>query len=83
MRDVCQNNTGGVSGRYGSVEHQHGSSGAMMRGVLHARMCGCVKADDDDMQVRMLGRVNSMRQVTDVRVVQIGLWARIRKCVGF
>ena len=30
------------------------------------RMCGCMKADDDDARVRMLGHMNSMGRVTDV-----------------
>ena len=65
MHDVCQDNTGGVSGRYGSVEHWHGSGGAMMCGVMHAQMCGCTKADDDDVWVRMSGCMNSVGWVTD------------------
>ena len=66
MCDVCQNNTRGVSGRYGSVEHQCESGSAMMCGVSCAQMRGCVKADNDNMQVQMLGRMNSVGQVTDM-----------------
>ena len=57
MHDVCQNNTGGVGSGYGSVER--------WCGVSHARMHGHVKADDDNMQVQMLGCMNSMGRVTD------------------
>ena len=52
---MCQDDTGGVSGGYGSVEHQCRSS-TVTRGVMCAQMHGCVMADDDDMWVRMLGR---------------------------
>ena len=65
MCDVCQNDTRGVSSRYGSVKRQHGSSGAMMHGVSHARTHGHVKTDNDDVWVRMLGCVSSVEQVTD------------------
>ena len=62
---MCQDDTGGVSGGYESVEHQHGSGSTMTCGVTHAQMCGHVKADDDDARVQMSGCVNSMGQVTD------------------
>ena len=66
MRDVCQNDTRGVSGRYGSVEHRCGSgSGTVMCGVTHAQMHGHIKVDDDDAWVQMSGCMNSMGQVTD------------------
>ena len=48
--DVCQNDTGGVSGRYGSVECQCGSCGAVTHGVTRAQTHGHVKVDDDDAQ---------------------------------
>ena len=66
MHDVCQDDTGRVSSRYGSVEHWHRSGGAMMHGVSCAQMHGCVKADNNDTWVRMSGCVNSMGRVTDV-----------------
>ena len=50
--NVCQNDTGGVSSGFGSVEYWHGSGGAMTH--------GCIKVDDDNVQVRMLGHVSSM-----------------------
>ena len=53
MRDMCQDDTGGVSGRYGSVEHQHGSGGVMTCRVMHAWTCGHMKADDDDAHINV------------------------------
>ena len=66
MHDVCQNDTGGVSSRYGSDEHWHRSGGAMTCGVLRAGMHGHMKADDNNAQVQMSGCVNSMGRVTDM-----------------
>ena len=66
MHDVCQDDIGGVSSRYRSVEHWHGSSGTMMHGVMHAQTCGRMKVDDDDARVQMSGCVNSVGWVTDM-----------------
>ena len=63
--DVCQNDTGGVSGGYGSVECRRESGSTATRGVSRAQMHGHMKADDDDMRVRMSGHVNSVGRVTD------------------
>ena len=41
------------------------AAGAMTHGVSHTRMCGHVKADDDDAWVQMSGCMSSMGQVTD------------------
>ena len=65
MCDMCQDNTGGVSGRYRSVERQCRSGSTMTHGVTCAQMCGHVKADDNDAQAQMSGHVNSVGQVTD------------------
>ena len=59
--NVCQDDTGGVSGGYGSVEGWHGSSSAVMCTWMH----GHVKADNNDVWVQMLGCMNSVGQVTD------------------
>ena len=48
MRDVCRDDTGGVSGGYGSVEPRHGSGGAMTCGVTCTRMRGRMKADNNN-----------------------------------
>ena len=48
---VCQNDTGGVSSRYGSVEHRCRSGSTVTCGMSCARMCGHVKADDDNVWV--------------------------------
>ena len=42
-----------------------GAAGAMTCGVLHAGTCGCIKADNNDVQVQMLGHMSSMGWVTD------------------
>ena len=63
---MCQNNTGGVSSGYGSVEHWHMSGGTVMRGVTCTQMHGCMKADNNDVQVQMSGCMNSMGWVTDM-----------------
>ena len=55
MCNVCQNDTGGVSGGYGSVERWRGSGSAVMHRVSHAWTHGCMKADDDDVWVQMSG----------------------------
>ena len=43
-----------------------GVAGTMMHGVLHAGTRGHIKADDNDIQVQMLGCVSSMGWVTDM-----------------
>ena len=55
-----------MSGRYGSVKCQHGSSGIMTRRVMCTWTCGCIKADDDDAQVQMSGHMSSVGQVIDM-----------------
>ena len=64
--DMCQDDTGGVSGGYRSVKHQCGSGSAVMRGMSHTGTRGHVMADDNDAWVRMSGHMNSMVRVTDV-----------------
>ena len=53
MRDVCQDDTGGVSGGYGNVECRRGSSSTMMHRVTCTQTHGHMKVDDDDARVRM------------------------------
>ena len=43
-----------------------GAVGAGMHGVSCAGMRGCMKADNNDMWVRMSGCVSSVGQVTDI-----------------
>ena len=74
---MCQDNTGGVSGRYRSVECQCRSGGAMMCGVMRTQTHGHMTADDNNAWVQMSGHMNSMGWVTDTGGRLLGC----RKCV--
>ena len=66
MCDECQDDTRGVSGRYGSVEHWGGSGGIVTYRVTCTWMHGCMKADDGDAQVQMLGCMSGVEWATAV-----------------
>ena len=79
MCDTSHTETGGTSGRCGSVEHQHGSSRCQGAWMLHARTHGCMKVDDG-CTGQMSGHGGHVEQVTNVGEGVLGhgdTWERV------